>query len=130
MTRFADIPRPRVSRKRDEARLQEDVLKYLRLVAPQCVVFHVPNGGSRDKIEGKNLKNAGVLAGVPDLAIIAPGGLYHGIELKTPKGETSDAQLALHARFAALGIPFAVCRSTGDVATALAAWKIQTREVA
>ena len=58
-------------------------------------IFHIPNGGSRDPREARNLKLQGVKAGVPDLFVPVPNGEYHGlfIEMKREKGGTvSDAQ--------------------------------------
>lgn len=52
------------------------------------LLFHVPNGGSRDPIEARHLKEQGVKAGVPDMFLPVPRGGYHGlfIELKRSKG--------------------------------------------
>ena len=57
--------------------------------------YHIPNGGSRNRIEAHNLKLEGVKAGVPDICLPVPCGNYHGlyIELKRTKGGVvSDAQ--------------------------------------
>ena len=50
-------------------------------------LFHIPNGGSRHKIEAGKLKAMGVKPGVPDLALLVPKGPYNGlfIELKNEK---------------------------------------------
>ena len=59
------------------------------------LLFAVPNGGSRNRIEAHNLKLEGVKAGVPDICLPVPCGDYHGlyIELKRTKGGViSDAQ--------------------------------------
>lgn len=58
------------------------------------LLFHVPNGGTRDPIEAKHLKQQGVKAGVPDLQLPVPRGGYHGLwlEMKTESGTTSPAQ--------------------------------------
>ena len=50
-------------------------------------MFHIPNGGSRNKLEASNLKKQGVKAGVPDLFLPVGRGSYHGlfIELKSAK---------------------------------------------
>ena len=59
------------------------------------LLFAVPNGGSRNRIEAHNLKLEGVKAGVPDICLPVPCGDYHGlyIELKrTQGGVVSDAQ--------------------------------------
>jgi hypothetical protein len=33
------------------------------------MMFHIPNGGSRNKLEAANLKKQGVRAGVPDICL-------------------------------------------------------------
>ena len=52
------------------------------------LLFHVPNGGSRDPREAAHLKRQGVKSGVPDLCLPVPRGPFHGlfIELKRVKG--------------------------------------------
>ena len=59
------------------------------------LMYHIPNGGKRDKITAANLKAAGVKAGVPDLCLPVPIGPWHGlyIELKAPGKGASDEQL-------------------------------------
>lgn len=118
----------RKPRQRQEDRLQRQVVEFLRLVAPGYVTFAVANGGGRSKAEAGILKATGVLAGVPDLVLVGPLGQAHFIELKTAKGKPSQAQRDLHARFAVMGVPYAVARSLDDVRVALEAWKISTRE--
>lgn len=57
-------------------------------------LFHIPNGGSRNIIEASKLKKMGVKAGVPDLQLIVPNGLIHGlwIELKSKAGKLQPSQ--------------------------------------
>lgn len=59
------------------------------------LLHHIPNGGNRDAIEGRHLKEQGVRAGVPDLCLPVARGSYHGlyIEMKTDTGKPSDEQL-------------------------------------
>lgn len=72
--------------------------------ADRPIVFHVPNGGSRNALEATNLKVQGVLAGVPDLCLVLPRARVLWIEMKEPGGGfTSKWQKALHKDFAALG---------------------------
>ena len=54
------------------------------------LLHHIPNGGSRNKIEAVNLKRQGVKAGVPDLHLPVPRGGHHGlyIEMKRADGGT------------------------------------------
>lgn len=58
------------------------------------LMFHVPNGGSRNKIEAANLKKQGVKAGVPDICLPVARGNYHGmyIEMKVGKNIPTDKQ--------------------------------------
>ena len=59
------------------------------------LLHHIPNGGSRNEIEGKQLKRQGVKPGVPDLCLPVARGDYHGlyIEMKREdRGDTSDEQ--------------------------------------
>lgn len=52
------------------------------------LMYHIPNGGSRNIIEAANLKRQGVKAGMPDICLPVARGAYHGlyIELKRQKG--------------------------------------------
>jgi hypothetical protein len=58
------------------------------------LLYHNPNGGSRNKLEAANLKRQGVKAGVPDLCLPVARGGYHGlyIEMKYGKNKTSEKQ--------------------------------------
>jgi hypothetical protein len=59
------------------------------------LLYHIPNGGSRNAIEAHNLRLQGVKAGVPDICLPVPKGGYAAlyIELKRKsKGRVSDAQ--------------------------------------
>ena len=53
-----------------------------------ALMYHIPNGGSRNAIEAHNLKLQGVKPGVPDICLPVARGQYHGlyIELKRRKG--------------------------------------------
>ena len=57
-------------------------------------LYHIPNGGKRDITTAKRLKAEGVKAGVPDVCLPIPRGVYHGlyIELKAGKNKTTDNQ--------------------------------------
>ncbi len=83
-----------------EAQHQGNVIKWsqqpiIRKKYPELkLLFHIPNGGRRDPIEAKHLKQQGVKRGVPDLFLPVAKGKYHGlfIEMKTETGRTSDYQ--------------------------------------
>lgn len=59
-----------------------------------ALLYHVPNGGSRNAIEAKRLKMQGVKAGVPDLCLPVARGKWHGlyIELKAGRNKTTQLQ--------------------------------------
>ena len=78
--------------KQQEAREQINVISYCTLRG--FPVFHIPNGGSRNKMEAANLKRQGVKAGVPDLCFPVPLRGYHGlfIEMKAGKNKTTQSQ--------------------------------------
>lgn len=62
------------------------------------LLYHVPNGGSRDVREAANLKRAGVKRGVPDLHLPVRNSVYIGlwIEMKSPEGRVDREQRAWH----------------------------------
>ncbi len=89
----ADIP--------TEAQEQKALFEWARWAGgkhPELnLLYHVPNGGSRNVIEAHNLRLQGVRPGVPDICLPVPKGRYHGlyIELKRRKrGVVSDDQRA------------------------------------
>lgn len=78
--------------RRSEAGEQAAVIQYCAY--RNIPVFHIPNGGSRNKAEAAQLQAQGVKAGVPDLCIPVPRGTFAGlfIEMKTTGGRVSKAQ--------------------------------------
>lgn len=124
-------------KKRDgnaEARIQAAIVQFIRTAAPHCLVFSVPNGGLRSKSESARLKWTGVVAGIPDLIVLAPrywgasGGAAFFIECKAAKGQLSPEQEKIIYQLSQLGFSYAVCRSIDDAREAFRAWNIQTRE--
>ena len=73
------------------------------------LIFHVPNGGARNKIEGMQLKASGVIAGIPDIILLWQGKAY-GFEFKTLTGHLSPAQEKIHSTWKNNGIPVYVIR--------------------
>lgn len=111
-----------------EAKIQAAIVAYVRAVAPDVLCFAVPNGGLRTKSEAALLKWTGVLAGIPDLILVLPGGGMAAWEVKTPSGVLSKDQQAVWLRLMAMGTPRAVVRSVDDARRELAALGIETRE--
>ena len=67
---------------------QEQVMLVQYLRARKIPHYAVPNGGSRNVREARNMKAEGVSAGVPDICIPVPNNKYHGlhIEMKRKSG--------------------------------------------
>lgn len=83
-----------------EAAEQIKLFRWVDLVSknyyPELrLLYHIPNGGSRNELEAVNLKKQGVRAGVPDLCLPVARGGYHGlyIELKYGKNKPTEKQL-------------------------------------
>ena len=78
--------------KQQEVIEQRKVIQYCDLRG--IPVYHIPNGGSRNKLEAANLKRQGVRAGLPDLHFPAARRGYHGlyIEMKAGKNKPTDNQ--------------------------------------
>ena len=76
-------------------------------------MFHIPNGGSRNPIEARHLKEQGVRRGVPDILLPHPNPIYKGlfIELKRQKGgRTSEEQREWIAELNRAGYRAVVCK--------------------
>lgn len=79
-------------------------------------LFHVPNGGSRNKQEAVKFKQMGVKAGVSDLCLPYPKGIYYGlfIEMKYGNNRQKDTQKEFLADMAAAGHFVATCYSAEE----------------
>lgn len=78
--------------KKTESQEQIAVIDYCDF--KHIPIFHIPNGGSRNKIEAANLKRQGVRAGVPDLMLPVAKQGYHGlfIEMKVGYNKPTENQ--------------------------------------
>jgi hypothetical protein len=72
--------------------------------------FHIPNGGKRNAVTAKQLHDAGVIAGVPDLMLALPRHQYAGLflELKTLRGVPSREQRAMQTALESAGYRAAI----------------------
>lgn len=79
-------------------------------------LFHVPNGGSRNKQEAVKFKQMGVKAGVSDLCLPYPKGIYCGlfIEMKYGNNRQRDTQKEFLAAMATAGHFVATCYSAEE----------------
>jgi hypothetical protein len=77
---------------------------------PGAVMFAIPNGGARDAVTGRLMKDEGVTPGAPDLFCAPFGERCFFIELKAVGGSLSKAQKEFHASLVAAGQDVVVCR--------------------
>ena len=101
------------------AALPEQQSKYPQLKW----MFHIPNGGTRNKIEAGRLKAQGVKRGVPDIFLPVPhkvlnyAGLF--IEMKVGKNKPSPEQDHYITALKYNGYGVALCYSWQDAAKAI-----------
>lgn len=116
----------RVRVKRKESEEQAAIIEWANImqhrVPELALLYHVPNGGSRNVIEAKRLKAQGVKPGVPDLVLPVARGKYHGlyIELKTLRGRVSDAQKQWIDALRNQGYAAIVCRGADEAIAMIA----------
>ena len=79
-------------------------------------LHHIPNGGSRNKQEAVKLKQMGVKAGVSDLCLPYPKGIYCGlyIEMKYGDNRQQSTQKEFLADMAEAGHFVATCYSASE----------------
>ena len=84
-------------------------------------LHHCPNGGSRNRLEAVKLKQMGVKAGVSDLCLPYPKGIYCGlfIEMKYGNNRQQDSQKEFLADMAAVGHFVATCYSAEEAITVI-----------
>lgn len=77
------------------------------------MLYHIPNGGSRNPAEAANLKRQGVRSGVPDLCLPVPRGKYHGlyIEMKYGDNTPTDNQKRWLRNLQRYGYAVSICYS-------------------
>lgn len=85
------------------------------------LLFHIPNGGSRNVIEAAHLKAQGVKAGVSDLMLPVARGKYHGlfIEMKAGKNKPTEKQKDFLSAVQAQGYAGIVCYSAEQATEAI-----------
>lgn len=92
-----------------------------------AILFHIPNGGKRKRVEAAILKGMGVLAGVADLEIVHQGRCYF-MELKRPGEGQTDEQIEFERRCQDTGVPYAVVTSFEEALECVRSWGL-TRAV-
>lgn len=105
-----------------EDKIQQDIFMWfnnnycLKHHDPRCIIFSVPNGGTRNKMEAMKLKSTGMKAGVSDLIVILPNKVLF-VEVKTETGRQSDKQIEFEKTITDLGYSYILVRSLGEFKT-------------
>jgi len=110
------------TRRYPETELQAQIVAALR--KRNLWVYAVPNGGMMRDTARIRAARLGVISGMPDLCIVAPGGRALYIEVKAPNGRTSQRQQDVIDYLRDLGAPVAVVTSVDDVMRFLAKEKV------
>lgn len=102
----------------EEHRIQTACVEWFRLSHPkyQNLLFAIPNGGRRDAVTGRKMKEEGVLAGVADLFLALASNGKHGlfIEMKTRKGTQQQSQKDFEKNVTKQGYEYSICRSLDE----------------
>ena len=104
--------------RRIESIIQQNCVKWFRLQYPKLalLLFAVPNGGARRRIEGAIMKAEGVTKGVSDLLLLFPAKHYRGlcIEMKTEIGKQQPSQKIWQRAVEYAVYKYVICRSFED----------------
>lgn len=117
--------KPMPKKQQHEAAEQEKLFRWAAFMVgkhPELeLLYHIPNGGSRDVREAANLKRQGVKSGVPDLCLPVPRGKFHGlyIEMKYGKNKPTEKQRAWLTALKNQGYAVAVCYSWEQAQTVI-----------
>ena len=107
-------------RNKTEAQSQAEIVEWfnnnfcLKNHIPRGIIFSIPNGGSRNKVEAMTLKATGLLAGASDTILILPNGKLIFCEVKTETGSQSPEQIDFQKRVEALGFEYWLVRGLAD----------------
>lgn len=115
-------PKPvRAKRVDREGVEQAALITELRIRMPEVadLIYHVPNGGHRLKKVAADLKNQGVVPGIPDLVLTMARGGYFGLYIEFKATPPYDAAISAsqHERIRKLneqGYLAVVCRGHFD----------------
>jgi hypothetical protein len=123
-----------VRRKRQIVRTEQyDQIALVELLsvnlAPGWRFFHVPNGGKRSKAEAGIFKAMGVDPGVEDLVFVQRGGLVYFLELKSPTGRRSKAQIDFHRWCIDNDVPSELASDPKEAIEIVQAWGALKRRI-
>ncbi|WP_080902932.1 VRR-NUC domain-containing protein [Parabacteroides sp. Marseille-P3160] len=102
----------------EEDDIQKAFFRTARTLFPRLgrLLFAVPNGGKRDRIEAARMIGLGVKAGVADIICLLPSDGYTCLclETKTPTGTQSDAQREFQEQIERVGGKYILFRSAAE----------------
>ena len=103
----------------EEADIQSEFFAQAKIFFPRIpekLLFAVPNGGSRNKLEAINLKRQGVKSGVADVLLLIPKGGFASLclEFKTKTGKQSDEQKEFQKQAEKCGSKYVIVRSVKE----------------
>lgn len=104
---------------RKESDIQTEFFEKVKLFFPKLpdkLIFAIPNGGSRNLIEARNLKLQGVKPGVSDVILLIPKKGFASLcmEFKTQTGKQSDEQKEFQRQAEACGSKYVIVRSVAE----------------
>ena len=109
-----------------ESQIQRICKKWFDLQYPQFapLLFAVPNGGLRGKLEAAIMKAEGMTAGVADMILLISKKGYGSlcVEFKTAKGRQSAKQKDWQRRAEMHGNKYVIVRSFDDFVKAITAY--------
>ena len=100
----------------EEADIQSEFFKVVPTffpTLPDKLLFAVPNGGSRNKLEAINLKRQGLKPGISDVILLIPKKGFSSLcmEFKTSTGDQSDDQKEFQRQVEMCGGKYVIVRS-------------------
>ena len=117
-------PRRKVPPPKEVTGLHIPIVAFLgRHIAEGWEFTHPATGEYRNVRTAAKLVAMGAKAGWPDLVLISPAGLFHGLEFKRQgTGRLSDVQEGFHERASARGWPIETVDSIEDALAVLTRW--------
>ena len=103
-----------------EAIIQRAIIARLRMSGIVC--HHSPNAAKRSVINGRRVKQDGMITGWPDLTVVGPEGLVAFLEVKAPGGKLSPAQGEIGMMLMRMGQVWAEVRSQDEAVQTLQEW--------
>lgn len=113
-----------IKRKSTESVEQIKFVQHVRTFHPDLVIFSIPNGADVSASQRIRLTQEGMLAGVPDVMIMALDLPVLAIEFKRPdgKGKVSQEQQDTQLQMEGVGAIIRIATSSEQAKGFLAAW--------